>query len=135
MSYQSAMTSANFVQSLPRSKRWTMKLLMRLNARVLRWLDMPRIKSAPTASPEPLDKPLSIALQAALKFPAPRRLASSLMDSRLSVSLVEDQLKTSGQVTNSDLIVIVSSHDAPHARGEEILAISSIQHFAKFSLN
>jgi hypothetical protein len=57
------------------------------------------------------------------------------MDSRLSVSLVEDQLKTSGQVTNSDLIVIVNSQDAPLVKVEEILAISSIQHFAKFSLN
>jgi hypothetical protein len=57
------------------------------------------------------------------------------MDSRVSVSLVADQLKTSGQVTNSDLIVIVSSHDAPHVKAEEILAISSIQPFAKFSLN
>ena len=89
----------------------------------------------PTASQEPLDKPLSIALQVALGFPSPRRSASSLMDSRLSVSLVEDRLRTSGRVTNSDLIVIVSSHDAPREKVEEILAISSIQHFAKFSLN
>jgi hypothetical protein len=57
------------------------------------------------------------------------------MDSRLSVSLVEHRLKTSGQVTNLDLIVIVSSQDEPPAKEEEILAISSTQHFAKFSLN
>ena len=73
--------------------------------KVLRWLNMQPTKLRPTASREPLDKPLSIALQVALKFPKPRRLASSLMDSRLSVSLVEDQLKTSGQVTNSARIV------------------------------
>jgi hypothetical protein len=57
------------------------------------------------------------------------------MDSRLNVSLVEEQLKNSGQVMSSDLIVIVSSLDAPLAKAEEILAISSIRHFAKFSLN
>jgi hypothetical protein len=48
---------------------------------------------------------------------------------------VEERLATSGQVMSSDLIAIVSSLDALPDKVEEIVAISSIQHFVRYSLN
>ena len=89
----------------------------------------------PIHSQESLDNPLSIASQMALGLANHPRLASSLTDLLLSVSLVEHRLKHSGQVTSSDLIVTHNSLNALPVKVEEILAISSIQPFARFSLN
>ena len=95
----------------------------------------PPMKFAPTQSHEHLDRPLSIASQMALGLANHPRLASSLTDSHLNAFLVVEQLKSSGQVTNSDLIVSLNSLDAPPTKVEETLAISFTRHFARFSLN
>ena len=105
------------------------------NLQAMRWLNLPQTESnkQPMADSFQL-KPLG-GLPKVFEYPNPAKSANSHTDLRLSVFLVVEQHKSSGRVLNSDLIVIASSPGVLPPKVGAMLATSSTQHFAKFSLN